>query len=52
MKTNIHFYHNSIHLRKFSNFFSENRAFCEKMWRNIVERGRSLMTIWRMRSSL
>jgi hypothetical protein len=32
-----------------SNFFSENRALCEKMWENKVERGRTQMTIWRMR---
>ena len=30
-------------------FFSENRAVCEKIWKNIVERGRLQMTIWRMR---
>ena len=29
-------------------FFFENRAVYMKMWKNIVERGRSLMTIWRM----
>jgi hypothetical protein len=33
----------------FSNFFSENRAFCEIIWKNILERGRPHMTIWRMR---
>jgi len=27
----------------------ENRAFYEIMWKNIVEQGRSQMTIWRMR---
>ena len=27
----------------------ENLAFYEIMWRNIVERGRPQMTIWRMR---
>jgi hypothetical protein len=27
----------------------ENRDVCEKMWKNIVERGRSQMKIWRMR---
>ena len=27
----------------------ENHAVYEKMWKNIVERGRSQMTIWRMR---
>jgi len=36
----------------FSNFFFfENRAFYEKMWKNIVERGRPQMTIWRMHIS-
>jgi len=30
-------------------FFFENRAGYEKMWKNIVERGRSRMTIWCMR---
>jgi len=34
----------------FSNFFlSKNRAVYEKMWENIVERGRPQMSIWRMR---
>ena len=32
----------------FSNFFYKDRAVCEIMWKN-VERGRSQMTIWRMR---
>jgi len=34
-----------------SNFFFENRAVYEKMWgeKNIVDRGRPKMTIWRMR---
>ena len=27
----------------------ENRAVCEIMWKNIVERGRSRITQWRMR---
>jgi hypothetical protein len=27
----------------------ENRAFCERMWENMVEPDRSQMTIWRMR---
>ena len=27
-------------------FFFENRAVCEKMWKNIVERGRPQMIIW------
>ena len=30
-------------------FSFENRAVYEKMWKNIVERGRPRMTIWRMR---
>jgi hypothetical protein len=29
--------------------FFENRVVYEIMWKNIVERGVSLMTIWRMR---
>jgi len=33
----------------FSNFFSENRAVYEIMGKNIVERERPQMTIWRMR---
>jgi len=33
----------------FSNIFSENLAFCEIMWKNIVEQGRPQMTIRRMR---
>jgi len=33
----------------FSNFFFEYRAFFETTWKNIVERSRSQMTIWRMR---
>jgi hypothetical protein len=33
----------------FSNFFFENRIVCEIMWKNVVERGRPQMTIWRMR---
>jgi len=32
-----------------SNFFFENPAVYEKMWENIVEQGRPLMTIWCMR---
>ena len=28
-------------------FFFENRAVCEIMWENTVERGRTQMTIWR-----
>ena len=33
----------------FNNFFLENRAVYEIMWKNIVERCRPQMTIWRMR---
>ena len=32
----------------FRDFFSENRAVYEIMWKSIVERGRSLMTTRRM----
>jgi len=32
----------------FNNFFSENRVLYEIMWKNMVERGRPHMTIWRM----
>jgi hypothetical protein len=32
----------------FSNFFSENRAVYEIMWKNVVEADRQ-MTVWRMR---
>jgi len=33
----------------FSNFFFfENRTVYEKMWKNIVERGRPQMTAWPM----
>ena len=39
---NTHFVINNI-------FFFENRAVYEIMWKNIVERGRPQMTIWRMR---
>jgi len=31
----------------FSNFFVENRAVYEIMWKDIVKRGRPQMTIWR-----
>jgi hypothetical protein len=30
-------------------FFLENRAVCEIMWKNVVESGRSQLTIWSMR---
>lgn len=33
----------------FSNFFFENRAAYGVMWKNIVEQGRSQMTMWCMR---
>jgi hypothetical protein len=33
----------------FNNFLFENRAFYELMWKNIVERDRLRVTIWRMR---
>jgi hypothetical protein len=32
-------------------FSPENRAVCEIMWKNVVERGWPQMTIWRMRSA-
>jgi len=35
----------------FGNFFFENGAVYEKMWKNTVERGRPRMNIWRMRSA-
>jgi hypothetical protein len=35
----------------FSNCFPENRTVYEMMWKNIVERGRPQMAIWRMRIS-
>jgi hypothetical protein len=33
----------------FNNSLFENRAVYEIMWKNVVERGRPRMTIWRMR---
>jgi len=30
-------------------FFTENRVVYEKKWKNFVERGRTQMTMWRMR---
>ena len=30
-------------------FYFKNRAVYEIMWKNIVERGRPQMTLWRMR---
>jgi len=44
-------YRKSKHILCLVTFFSENRAVYEKMWKNIVERGRPQMTIWRMRIS-
>jgi len=41
MQSNIHF--------EFNNFFPENRAVYEMMWKNTVEMDRPQMTIWRMR---
>jgi len=34
----------------FNNFFFENRAVCEIMWKNTVDPDRPLMTVERMRS--
>jgi hypothetical protein len=39
----------AIHTFVLSNFLSENPAIYEKMWKNIVERGRPQLTIWLMR---
>jgi hypothetical protein len=33
----------------FNNFFSENSAVYEIIWKNVVERGRPQTIIWRMR---
>ena len=41
-KIKTHFMFNNVF------FFSENHAVYEIMWKNIVERGRPQMTIWRM----
>ena len=35
----------------FSEVFFENRADYEKKWKNIVERGKPQMTIWRLRTA-
>jgi hypothetical protein len=35
----------------FTNFFFENPAICEIMWKNTVEPDRLQMTIWRMVST-
>ena len=32
-----------------SNIFFEDLADYEEMWQNIIERGRSQITVWRMR---
>jgi hypothetical protein len=40
--------HQSTHLM-FNNSFFENRAFCEIMWKNMVQPGRAKMTIRRNR---
>ena len=37
------------HTLNFINCFSENRAVCETVWENMVQRDRPQMTIWRMR---
>jgi len=29
-------------------FFFENRALCEIIWKNIVEQGKTQMTVWRL----
>jgi hypothetical protein len=42
------FDHNSLTSFVFNNF-SLKSSFLRHMWKNIVERGRSQMTIWRMR---
>jgi hypothetical protein len=33
----------------FNNFFLKIRAFCDIMWKNMVEKGRLQTTLWRMR---
>jgi len=33
----------------FNNFHPENRVVYEIIWKNIVERGRPQVTVWRMR---
>jgi len=38
------------HMRSVTLFF-DNRAIYEIMWKNIVERGRPHMTIWRMHTA-
>jgi len=47
--SDIRFIENQNAHFKFSNFFSENRAVYEIMWKNIVEPGRPQMAIRRMR---
>ena len=44
-----HLKRKSKHILCSITFFSENRTFYEIMWKNIAERGRPQMTIWRMR---
>jgi len=40
--------HQNLHF-VFDNIFFFNRTDYEIMWKNIVERGRPQMTVWRMR---
>jgi hypothetical protein len=40
---------NEAHILRSITFFSENRAVYEIVWKNILERSRPQMTIWRMR---
>ena len=35
----------------FSNFFFQNRAVYEIMWKNAAEPGRPRMALWRMRTA-
>jgi hypothetical protein len=39
----------NTHFTSINIFFFENPTVCEIMWKNIVERGRTQVTIWRMR---
>ena len=59
MATNINFDHTSLNspqkeecfsqnIHFMSNFVFKSRAFCEKRWKNTVERDRPQMTIWHM----
>jgi len=36
-------------LRPITFFYTQNRSIYEIMWKNIVERGRTQMAVWRMR---